>query len=406
MKIDLGQLVRALSSTVDLVGVDEIQHAKRVAFMALSCAETMGLDQAETTSLCRLGLLHDCGVSSSEVHKHLIDELEWRGSDLHCRIGAMRMRQFTHFTPMADKILHHHTRWEELKKMPLPEQTKIHANLIFLVDRVDALAALHPGPNRLAGKDAICKKVFDLRGTYFHPELVDTFIASSSNEAFWITMEPIHLENFMAKQQADLDEVTVDTDGLKAIACLFAQIIDTKSQYTADHSCGVAGLSRFLAHASGLSAEVCYKVEVAGLLHDLGKLQVPDMILELEGPLNREELSTMRHHSFVTYQILKKIRGLEDIALWAANHHEKLDGSGYPFRKTAKNLGLESRIITVADIFQALAQNRPYRISQSQEKILDHLKKGVDRGQLDPELVKIVDSERHACYAAATSSFS
>jgi putative nucleotidyltransferase with HDIG domain len=195
MKIDLDQLVRAFSSTVDLVGVDDVQHGKRVAFMALSCAETMGLGQAETASLCRLGLLHD-----------------------------------------------------------------------------------------------------------------------------------------------------------------------------------------------------------------LGKLQVPDEVLELEGSLNWEELAYMRHHSYVTYQILKKIRGIEDIALWAASHHEKLDGSGYPFHKTAKDLCLESRIITIADIFQALAQNRPYRTSQSLEKILEHLKKRVVRGQLDPELVKLVDSERHACYAVATAS--
>ncbi len=404
MKTDLDQLVRAFSRTVDLVGVDDIQHGKRVAFMALSCAEKMGLGQAETTALCRLGLLHDCGVSSTKVHRKLVGELEWQGSDLHCQIGAMRMRQFTHFAPMADVILHHHTRWEDLKNMTIPEKTKIHSNLIFLVDRVDALVALHPGPNPLAAKDSICKKIYDLRDKYFHPGLVDIFIASSNSEAFWITMEPIHLEDFMAQQQIDLDEITVDTDGMKAIASLLAQIVDAKSQYTAEHSCGVASLSRHLAQKCGLSEEVCFKIEIAGLLHDLGKLQVSDEILELEAPLNHEELAIMRHHSYVTYQILKKIRGFEDIALWAANHHEKLDGSGYPFHKTEKDLCLESRIITIADIFQALAQNRPYRIAQSLEEILEYLKNRVDRGQLDRELVKLVNSERHACYAVATAS--
>ncbi len=404
MKTDLDQLVRAFSRTVDLVGVDDIQHGKRVAFMALACAETMGLGQAETTELCRAGLLHDCGVSSSSVHKQLINELEWKGSDLHCRIGAMRMQQFAHFAPMADVILYHHTRWEDLKNLIIPDKIKIHANLIFLADRVDALAALHQNKNRLAAKDAICKKVFDLRDIYFHPELVDIFIASSLTEAFWITMEPTHLDDFMAQQPGDLNEIAIDTDGLKVIAGLFAQIVDAKSQYTAEHSCCVASLSRYLAHKCGLSEESCLKVEVAGLLHDLGKLQVSDEILEFEGPLNHEALATMRHHSYVTYQILKEIRGLEDIALWAADHHEKLDGSGYPFHKTAKDLCLESRIIAVADIFQALAQNRPYRSPQSMEEILEYLKTRGDRGQLDSELVKLVDSERNACYAVATAS--
>ncbi len=404
MKTDLDQLVRAFSRAVDLVGVDDMQHGKRVAFMALSCAEKMGLDQTEATALCRLDLLHDCGVSSTKVHRKLVGELEWQGSDLHCQIGAMRMRQFTYFTSMADVILHHHTRWEDLKNLTIPEKTKIHSNLIFLVDRVDALAALHPGPNLLAAKDSICKKVYDLRDKYFHPGLVDSFLAASASEAFWITMEPIYLEDFMAQQQIDLDEITVDTDGMRAIASLLAQIVDAKSQYTAEHSCGVASLSRHLAHKCGISEEVCFKIEVAGLLHDLGKLQVSDEILELEGPLNHEELGIMRHHSYVTYQILKKIRGFEDIALWAANHHEKLDGSGYPFHKTDKDLSLESRIIIIADIFQALAQNRPYRVSQSLKEILEYLHKRVDQGQLDRELVKLVDSDRHACYAVATSS--
>ncbi|TKB28047.1 HD domain-containing protein [Desulfopila sp. IMCC35006] len=404
MQTDLNQVVRAFSRAVDLVGVDDMQHGKRVAFMALSCAENMGIYQTESAALCRLGLLHDCGVSSTKIHRKLVGELEWQGSDLHCQIGAMRMRQFSHFASMADAIRHHHTRWEDLKNLPIPEKTKIHSNLIFLVDRVDALAALHPGPHLLAAKDAICQKVYDLRNKYFHPELVDIFLASSSSEAFWITMEPIYLEDFMAQRQVDLDEITVDTDGMKAIASLLAQIVDAKSQYTAEHSCGVASLSRHLAKKCGTSEEICFKIEVAGLLHDLGKLQVSDEILELEGPLNHEELGIMRHHSYVTYQILKNIRGFEDIALWAANHHEKLDGSGYPFHKTEKDLCLESRIIIIADIFQALAQNRPYRKPQSLEKILDHLKKRAARGQLDRELVNLVDSDRHACYAMATAS--
>lgn len=402
MKINLGQLVKSLSRAVDLVGVDEIQHGKRVAFMAQSCAETMGLNQEETAFIFRLGLLHDCGVSSSEVHRHLVEELEWRDADLHCRIGADRVRQLTYFAPMADIILYHHTRWEDLEQLSIPEKTKTYANLIFLMDRVDSLAASHPGLNCLTVKDTICNQIMDLRGTYFHKELVDIFIESSSSEDFWITMEPIHLEDFIAEQKTDLDEITVNTDGLMEIASLFAQIVDSKSKYTSEHSCGVASLSRYLAHKCGLSTEACCKVEVAGLLHDLGKLQVSDIILEREGVLNAEELATMRHHSYVSYQILKKIKGIEDIALWTANHHEKLDGSGYPFRKTAEDLSIESRIITVADIFQALSQNRPYRISQSLDVILEYLKKGVNKGELDSELVKLVDSERHACYALAT----
>ena len=141
MNLDLEQLIRALSDTVDLVGVDEVQHSKRVAYMALLCAETMGMSQAESTELYRTGLLHDCGVSSTKVHRKLVDELDWDDANIHCRIGAERMHQFLPLASMAEVILYHHTRWEQLEKLPLSEEVKRNANLIFLLDRVDALAA-------------------------------------------------------------------------------------------------------------------------------------------------------------------------------------------------------------------------------------------------------------------------
>jgi len=134
MKIDFGQFVNALSDTIDLVGVDEIQHGKRVAYMALECAKDMGLDREEQLSLLRIGLLHDCGVSSTRVHKKLIDELDWADSSLHCQVGADRIRQFAPLADFADVILCHHSHWQELKELPLSNTAKRDANLIFLLD--------------------------------------------------------------------------------------------------------------------------------------------------------------------------------------------------------------------------------------------------------------------------------
>jgi len=404
VKIDLEQLIRALSDTVDLVGVDEVQHSKRVAYMALVCAQTMGLAKQETTELYRLGLLHDCGVSSTKVHRQLIDELDWRDSSTHCLIGAQRLRQFLPLAPMAEVILHHHTRWEDLEKYSLSQETQKKANLIYLLDRVDALSSLQHQPNKLAGKDVVCDKVVDLRNSYFNRELVDVFLAAAGNEAFWIAMEPFQLVDFLNEHQPESDLIDLNADELRSAAALFAQVVDAKSSFTAEHSCGVAMLSRYLAERLSLNELLCYRIEVAGLLHDLGKLQIPDALLGRKGALNREELAVMRHHSYVTYQILNKIQGLEDITLWAAYHHEKLDGSGYPFRKIAQDLSLESRLVIVADIFQALAQERPYRPSLSLNVIIDFLRTGSKSGKLDSEVVKLVESESAKCYQIATAS--
>ena len=401
MKIDFGQFVNALSDTIDLVGVDEIQHGKRVAYMALECAKDMGLDREEQLSLLRIGLLHDCGVSSTRVHKKLIDELDWADSSLHCQVGADRIRQFAPLADFADVILCHHSHWQELKELPLSNTAKRDANLIFLLDRVDALAAMQDNPNRLACRDTVCRKIGSLDDSYFQPYLVDVFLAAAEKEAFWIVQEPSHLMNYLQTQQSDGQEIALHNGDLKGIGRLFAQIVDAKSPYTAEHSLGVGALSGYLAGRCGLSDETRGKVEVAGLLHDLGKLQVPDTILEHNGNLGNESLAIMRHHSFVTHTILNRIRGLEEISLWASNHHEKLDGSGYPFKRTADELSIESRIVMVADIYQALAQERPYRKPQSPDNIVGLLRKQADHGQLDKELVRIVECEPAQCHEAA-----
>lgn len=142
-------------------------------------------------------------------------------------------------------------------------------------------------------------------------------------------------------------------------------------------------------------------IELAGLLHDIGKLRIPDDLLEKPGKLDDTEVILMRRHSFDTYNILKKISGLEQITKWAAQHHERVDGSGYPYHLKKDALSIEARIIEVADVFQALAQKRPYRDSLPPEQILSMLKEQVDSGKLDGDVVALVEANLEASWKAA-----
>lgn len=404
MKIDYGQFIHALSDTVDLVGVDELQHGKRVAFMALECADLMGVSRERKSFLYRAGLLHDCGVSTTKVHKNLVNELEWQESDLHCQIGAERVLQFTPLAQFAETIRYHHTRWEDLQELPIPETIKMDANLIFLLDRVDALAGMTGNSNRLAVCDTICNKITNLRDSYFQPDLVDVFLEAADKEAFWISQEPHYLAEYLQKIKKDTEEIYLDTGELKDMAKIFAQIVDAKSPFTAEHSFGVARVADYLGKRCQLPENLRTKIEVAALLHDLGKLLVPDPILDYDGGLEGESLAIMRHHSYVTYIILNRIKGLEEISLWASSHHENLDGSGYPFRKAASELSIESRIIMAADIFQALAQDRPYRSQLPQDDIVSILEEQANAGKLDRELINIIKKETDECYREAVGN--
>ena len=159
--------------------------------------------------------------------------------------------------------------------------------------------------------------------------------------------------------------------------------------------------SRFLAERSGVSAENCDKLELAGLLHDLGKLRVPDEILDKPEKLDTHERRIINTHSFETYQILRNIGGFEEIALWAAYHHEEPGGMGYPFHVHEKDLSIEARILRVADIFQAMAQDRPYRAGLTEQEVLAFLNELARKGSLDASIVNIVSDNMPQAMAAA-----
>lgn len=402
--IDLGQAIQSLSDALDLVGVNEVQHGKRVGFMALQCGSALGMTGSELEDLFYAGLLHDCGVSSTCIHRRLVNELDWEGAEHHCVKGSALLSQFAPLAHLAPIIRYHHTHWDVLCALQdVPASTARLANLIYLVDRMDALAAPHYEKyDLLLARHAIRDTLWRLSGSFFAPDLVALFMDLSDNEAFWLLLEPRHLSRFIYERRREARLLPISFAELKQLALLFARIVDAKSPYTMEHSLGTARLARFLAEQAGLADEVCEKIEVAGLLHDLGKLQVPDEILEKPAALTVEERALVQRHSFETYQILRDITGLEDIALWAAYHHETPDGRGYPFHCHGAELTIEMRIIAVADVFQALAQNRPYRQPLSPEQILEMLRVFVSRNHLDGEVVELVGRHLAASWRAAT----
>jgi len=231
---------------------------------------------------------------------------------------------------------------------------------------------------------------------------VDAFLHASSAEAFWLTLEPPHLERFLVDMEREHQPQLISFSELKQLARIFAHIVDAKSHFTVEHSEGVASLARYLAEQMGLPPASQEKIEVAGLLHDLGKLKVPDEILDKPAALNDWDRSIMLRHSFESYQILRRIEGMQEIALWAAYHHEMPSGSGYPFHAAAGELSREARIIAVADVFQALAQDRPYRGSMPYKQIMHILWELVSEGHLDREIVSLVAKDPQRCWQMAT----
>ncbi|MDG4595746.1 MAG: HD domain-containing protein [Candidatus Contendobacter sp.] len=401
VSIDLGQAIHALSDALDLVGVDQVLHGKRVGFMALLCGEALGLDSRQRDDLFHVGLLHDCGVSSTQTHRLLIQELDWKGVEFHCVQGSELLGRFPPLAHLAPIVRYHHTHWDVLNALNIPQPIARWANLIYLVDRVDALATSDGNRDILLTRHDIRDTIQRLKGSFFAPDWVALFLDLSDNEAFWLRLEARHLIRFIYERERETGVVPIAFAELKQLALIFARVVDAKSPYTLEHSLGTARVGRFLAEQVGLPPETRDKIEVAALLHDLGKLRVPDEILEKPGPLTQMERATIQHHSFETYQILRGITGLEDITLWAAYHHEKLDGRGYPFHRSGGDLTIEARIIAVVDVFQALAQHRPYRQRLTPARLLDMLRAFAQDRHLDGDLVEIIGQHLETCWRLA-----
>jgi HD-GYP domain-containing protein (c-di-GMP phosphodiesterase class II) len=176
---------------------------------------------------------------------------------------------------------------------------------------------------------------------------------------------------------------------LRDFAKTISKLIDFRSRFTATHSSGVAAVAKELSILSGLSEKECYMMEVAGYLHDLGKLSVPNTILEKRGALSDAEYNIIRKHSYYTFIILRRLRGLEHIAAWAAYHHERPDGNGYPFHVKYGDFSTHSRIVSVADIITALTEDRPYRRGMNREKVEGILYSMSKRGGVDEAIAEL-----------------
>jgi putative nucleotidyltransferase with HDIG domain len=211
---------------------------------------------------------------------------------------------------------------------------------------------------------------------------------------FWSTLESIRLDETVFALEPAQDSVALDDDYLDDIAMAFGQIVDAKSPFTSGHSTRVALYTDLIAETLGISEERRRWLHRGALLHDLGKLGVSNAILDKPGKLDDSEWSAMRNHAALTAAILSRIEVFGELARVSAAHHERLDGKGYPLGLVAAQISLETRIITTADIFDAITADRPYRKAVPVPRTLQIMAEEMS-GAIDPRCLEALRTAIH-----------
>jgi putative nucleotidyltransferase with HDIG domain len=232
--------------------------------------------------------------------------------------------------------------------------------------------------------------------TWFDPSLVRAAQSLAKRKRLWNELESDEPMNLALSLERKPRMMSDDDTSLDAVCQAFAQIVDAKSPFTYNHSNGVANAAVAIASKLGMPSQRILFVRHAALLHDLGKMAVSNAILEKPAKLDDDEWSILRAHPAHTWNILRAVRGFEELSEVAGSHHEKLNGKGYHRGLTAEQLSLESRILVVSDIFDALSAKRPYRDALPRETVMDMLRKDTPHA-LDVVCVEALEQSGAEC---------
>jgi putative nucleotidyltransferase with HDIG domain len=406
LEFPLSEVLGGLSYALDITEGEPPGHAVRTLAIGMRLAEQVGLDEQLRSALFYALLLKDAGCSSNasrlsslfaaddHTAKHAMKRTDWsRSGSLALYTWraiepgrsplakARRMRAITQEEEVTrDMIGTRCERGAEIARMlELPEPTAeairaldehwdggghprgLQGEEIPLLGRILCMAQTVEVFVRTMGSRGAYGMALTRRGRWFDPALVDAMLGFRDDAKFWGPLEDARAVPPVAGWEPRERMLTADETQIDNVAEAFGRVIDAKSPFTARHSAGVAAYAVAIAGAMGMDANAQRDLRRAGLLHDIGKLAVSSRILDKPGKLTAEEFTAMKAHPAYSLQILERVACFRPLARMAAAHHERLDGTGYHLGLAAFDLSRPARILAVADVFEALTADRPYR---------------------------------------------
>ena len=410
-KIALSELIGALSGALDIAEGETPGHAARSCLIGMRLADELGLSAAARSDLFYALLLKDAGCSANAAHmaalfgaddqraKRTSKLVDWarpvpafiwslktvapdgslsdRGERLRairdegqvtrslmkarCHRGAEIARKLGFSEATADAIRSLDEHWDG-RGQPLGlsgDEIPLAARILCLAQTVEVFHSAR-------GVGTAYRVATRRSGQWFDPALVRALRAFRDDDCFWASS----FRTDVSKLEPPDRVLTADEDQLDTIAEGFADVIDAKSPWTHEHCSRVCAIATGMGTRLGFDEPAVRELGRAALLHDIGKLSVSNRILDKPGPLTEAEQARFKEHAHLTEQILGRVPGFNGITAIASAHHERLDGHGYPRGLAAEDLTMPMRVLAVADVYEALVSERPYRPAYTSEVAL------------------------------------
>lgn len=386
-QISLKSTLISLIESIDMFNYLLKNHHRRVAIISYNLGIQLGLTDEQLKNLVFSASLHDIGALYVEERDKLI-QMDVDNPRNHEIIGCAMLKSFTPFKEISEIIYHHHVNWLEVQTNNTGDEIPLECFILHLADRIDIL--IDPTKDILPQVSTIIPKINSYSGQSFAPWCVDAFNLASVQDNFWLDINYKSMEQVLNALASDNIDIFIDENDLEELAFTFSRIVDYRSHFTASHSLSVGSVAYELAKLAGMNNNKCHQIKIAGYLHDIGKIAIPNELIEKTERLTDEEYEKVKLHSYYTYMILSKLKGLEDICDLASRHHEKYDGSGYPYHITKNMFSKELNILAYSDIFTSLSEDRPYRMGLTSSETLSILK-GYSDHQLSREIYQLIE---------------
>ena len=431
--IRLSEIVSGLSVALDITQGNAQGHSMRTALVGMRLAEELRLPAEDCSALFYAMLLKDLGCSSNAAKiaylfgaddrsvkrsARLIDWTKARETFRHCwrhcaaggstidkvlkvaaiaRLGSeggrkiaeircerganiARMLQLPEATAAAIYDLDEHWNGRGNPRGARGREISMLGRICCLAQTVEVFFSVH-------GLGAAMDVAQARRCEWFDPDLVDTLMAFKRDTSFWSRLKSSNLMIELSHWEPEDAIVLADEVCLDRVAEAFASVVDAKSPWTYQHSTRVADIAVGIARQFGCAADIERDLRRAALLHDIGKLGVSNLILDKPERPTDAEFEQIRRHPDYTQQILERVEAFQGLANVASAHHERLDGTGYHRRLNGNSLPWLARVLTVADIAEAMSARRPYREAWPWEKIRDVMRLDAGRG-VDPDCLQ------------------